>query len=556
MTLHYIRDHYLPEITDPDSYEYSAVRSVWTMYHLLRCMGWTWLWECHGQTDDPHGVPDGDMAASGVTSWTAIGTAVPSKDTTTKHQNAQSLKIESKALNDGVESATFAGITGGYEYKLMIWAANDSGAAWNVDVDNGGGYANVGTIPDNSGVWTKYIFSYTPSGTTNKFKVYDNNNTQSIINIDDAHSFLNIFEYNYDQIGTDGDVQNGDEFHSASYSFVAGDINKTVVFYDPINSNNTGAYTIGAVSAGNAVLNLRVGGAETLTNTAVGNLSWRLVAPITKGPQIGVSNYANATEGSGFGLQSPHSSGWRMFWRAKLVTGAGTKNWHIWTAPIDSEFSVVSGMFTNGPSVFGGRFKKYLWAETQVSMMTGGLTISVGGHRFYAMIAADGSFLAWAGRPETGVLTVSMYGMLGILSDDPEYTERERFFEFCKGTTGGTYEQSLANQAQAFGNNGMCGTETDLMYNARIAGMSTVTYLPVTDTDSRNNPYSSRAWIYPLIALRGWDNTGPYGEMVLDREDALFGSRSNLTQWGTFDSHGYLHLTNGIIWKWSGISVL
>lgn len=557
MSLHYIRDHLLPEISDPSAYEYNAAVHMWILYHLLRCMGWEWLWQCDGQNDTPNPILDADMEASGTSDWAAVGTGALAKDTGEKHQGAQSLKVTSNAANDGVEDAAFTVINGS-AYWISIWVFNDSGDSWNFDVDNGGGYVTAGSIPDNGGTWTRYEFTYNSSAVTNKFRVVDNNNTQGDIYLDDAVAFLETFEKSEEESGTDGDVQNGDEFNSTVYTFVAGDIGKTLCFYDPVNPLNTGAYEIAGVNAGNAVLDLRVGGAETLTNTSVGTLVWRMIdySDGTTGLIIGATAFANASEGAGVGLQSPHSSGWRWFWRWKAVQGSSNNNFFMWTAPIDTEFSALDGAFTpSGPSSSNSRLEPFTWAGTQEALNTGaGAGQSSGSHRFYAMVASDGAFAAWAGRP-TGGNGSYCCGAIGILSDDTEFTERERFFQLGKNLTTGS-ELDLIGVGSSFGYNGICGTNNDRMYNSTIACLATISYVPMTDVNSRSNIYSSEEWMFPLLLLRGYDFSGIYGELEMDREEAFFGTRENMTQFTTFDSDGYIHLLNGLVWKWSGISIL
>ena len=100
---------------------------------------------------------------------------------------------------------------------LATWASNNTGSAWNVDVDTGSGsFTNVGTIPDNGGAWTLYHFTFTTAASGTRYiRVVDNNATGGDLYLDDINIYRSWFEYNVDQSGSDGDVQNGDEFSSA-----------------------------------------------------------------------------------------------------------------------------------------------------------------------------------------------------------------------------------------------------------------------------------------------------------------------------------------------------
>ncbi|MGW8180609.1 MAG: hypothetical protein ACWGQW_17895, partial [bacterium] len=246
MSLHYIRDAQTPLRTMSGNYDYSLVAAITVLYHLLRCMGWKWLYEGVGDTAlGMNFVPDGDMEVLDTSSWSAVGTASLSKNTSTKHQSLRSLQVTSNASGDGVESGVWdASATTAATFYLRIWAANNTGSSWDVRVDNGGGsFASVGSIPHNGGVWTEYEFSYTRSATANNaFRVLDNNNTQGSIYLDDIAVYRTYFEHSAYESGTDGDVVNGNEFESAGYDFDGGDVGHFLCFYDPTHPENTGAY--------------------------------------------------------------------------------------------------------------------------------------------------------------------------------------------------------------------------------------------------------------------------------------------------------------------------
>lgn len=559
--LHYIQDHYLDEQQDGTGYAYTFMKHVFVLYHWLRVLGWEWLWSCShygtGTQDRPMYIADGDMEALDLGSWNVVGTATLAKDTTNKHMGLRSLKVTSNASGDGVAHVSVQ-LTSGYaNHYYALWAANDSGAAWNVDGDFGAGYTTLGTIPDNGGVWTRYVFGpYSATTAAGKIKVYDNNATQGFIHLDSMFVFIDYFEFSYEAEGSDGDVQNGNEFHSAGYTFQAGDIGKTVVFFDPNNLGNSGAYTIGSISVSNAVLNLRVGGAETLVNTTVGNLQWRLIDPINKGPYTPTAGQIPPVS-AGFGLESPHSSKWRMFWRGRCQDGAQPgKTYVVWSGTDDFDFSVMTGEPLSGCTPFTHFMKSYKWDQSQLHYGTGQVSPVSGGDRLYAMAAGDGAFVAWVDRGGT----TYPGGVIGYLSTDTDYAAEERFFQFCRrrDVTGNTYgDEAILSTAYGLSYAGSAGTQEGVMVTATILMPSTVDNTMMSNTYNQANPYSGREWIAPATLARGHMSDYNYGEMALDVEGgAIVIGNNGLTLWNTFDNHNYMYFRGCLGWKWMGRSVI
>lgn len=566
--LHYIRDHSLNEQADGSGYAYTFMKQIFVFYHFLRVMGWEWLWSCshNGSTsqDLPMYIADGDMEADNVTSWAVVGTAVRVKDTTEKHMGLRSLKVTSAASGDGIEN-TAVQLSNGYSnHYVVIWAANDSGDSWNVDADMGAGYSTVGTIPDNGGVWTRYVFGpYSATAATGKIKVYDNNNTQGFIHLDSMFVFVDYFEFSYDQAGSDGDVQNGNEFHSTAYTFVAGDVNKTLCYYDPNNLGNSGAYRVTGISGGNAVLDLRVGGAETLINTSVGNLAWRLVDPINKGP------YTNNTVvgpylGAGFGLESPHTSKWRMFWRSRSYGGSTPgKQFITWSGVDDFDFSSINGEPLGGQTTFTKWSETYDWGTTAAvttnMYVTGYSSVYQDPERFYAMVAGGGEFVTWYNRNVQGVASYPM-GVIGYLSTDTEYDAEERFFHLCRRVWPGgsiSQDEGKLTGTYAFSYAGAAGTNEDRMIYGTVIFPAIINEKMVINANNQANPYSGREWIMPFTLASGWSTDGNYREMEMDVEGgALVVCNNGITSHDTFDSHNYMYFQRGIGWKWPGVSVI
>jgi hypothetical protein len=172
----------------------------YVLFHFLRTAGWAWLWECDGYAgDDPNRVPDGNMEAAGTGSYTALGGGASiAKVATPLRSGTQALQVVSSAANEGVETSVFTSMENVTQYHVSIWAYNNSGDAWDVDIDTGiGSYANLGTIPDNGGVWTLYHFSFTSAVSgSRKLRVVDANSTLDEVYISDIHVFRSYFEYN------------------------------------------------------------------------------------------------------------------------------------------------------------------------------------------------------------------------------------------------------------------------------------------------------------------------------------------------------------------------
>jgi hypothetical protein len=108
MAKHWIRDvPFNTGVTEDRGYLSAMAQMV---FHMLRCAGYEWVWECDGHKGialgaEPNHVEDGNMEAAGTANWTAAaGTPTISKDTSEYYSGAQSLKIIG-ASGDEIESA-------------------------------------------------------------------------------------------------------------------------------------------------------------------------------------------------------------------------------------------------------------------------------------------------------------------------------------------------------------------------------------------------------------------------------------------------------------------
>jgi len=538
--LHYIRDLQFPRYPAAD-YDANLMVSSYILFHFLRVMGWQWLWECDTQDNVPDHCPDGDMEETGTASWLALGTgpAVLAKSSVTKHQGYNGLEVDSQGnADDGVRSSALTSMENSEVYRIALWASNNTGSAWNVDVDTGtGSFTNVGTIPDNGGTWTRYDFTFTTAASGTRYlRVLDNNATGGNLYLDDINIFRSWFEYRgLDQSGSDGDVQNGDEFSSAGYTFVVGDIGKVLVFYDPNNLGNSGAYEVGSVNAGNAVLTLRMGGSEQLINTAVGTLAWRLI-DLSQAP---TSNYVSASEsGAGWGLESPHASKWRLFFRHRANNGSTPRCIKTWSSPIEAEFTPMDGhILEYDPSTLRPRGALYDW--TNINTTDGWYLVGNGGRsgdthgRLYAMVASGGEFVSLALRSVTES-TQNAMGLFGITGTDALHTARESFVHMAKrnGALSGGNEVGF----NVFSYDGACGTDENIMPPAAL-GFWNTSEVTFQDSDNKANPFSGDEFLQRPIVLRDVEGGyGHYSEKEFDLEDALWACRSNLNEWTPFGS--------------------
>lgn len=542
--LHYIRDLLYPRRPSSD-YDGNLMMGSYVLFHFLRVMGWEWLWECDTQEDVPNHCPDGDMEEGDASSWTALGTgpAVLSKDAAQKHQGYNALKIDSQGnADDGAQSSNFTAMENSVVYRVAVWAHNNTGSAWNVLVDNGDASpAVVGTIPDNSGVWTLYHFTFTSHTSGNRFiQFIDNNATGGDLYVDDVNVFRSWFEYRgLDQSGSDGDVQNGDEFNSTAYTFVAGDVNKVLVFYDPTNLGNSGAYTVNSVSAGNAVLTLRMGGSETLINTSVGTLEWRLL-DLTQAPTTAYTAGGGSLSESacGWGLESPHASKWRLFFRHRASDGSTNKCIKTWSSPVEADFSSMDGhILEYEPSTLRPDGSIYDWTDIAnlggwYMVGNGGTTASTHG-RLYAMVSDGGEIVSMALRSVSESAQNAM-GFFGITGSDSLHTDRESFVHLAKRNGALTAANEINYGSTGFAYSGACGTDETLMPTAGL-GFWNTTEITFTEANCQANPFSGDEFLQRPLLLRDVNGYyGHYSEKEVDIEDALWACRSNLNEFTPF----------------------
>lgn len=651
MAKHYVRDAYAQGPTAIYSDATTLPMSM-MIFHMLRLGGAEWLWECDGAVGpyaaSANHVVDGNMEAAGVTGWTQVGSSILAKDAVQTMHGAQSLKVVSKAVGDGVQSdallamsgpsslthttshyltaslgyvrlwknsgsnyvpdllggritvngcvnpgnngtfpivrmigtneieyfnpagvsETLSGtVTTSYErpYEVVIWAKNDSGVAWDVEVDDGTGvFASVGTIPSD-GVFQAYHFSFWCSGSGSRYvKVTDPNwSTDHTIYIDGISVFRSLYEYlQTNEYGTGGSVTGADTFNKGAAASTY-DIGKFLMFWDADNPENTGCYEIIGLSGADYQLDLRSGSAALTTPSA--GRDWRIV-DLKRNTLSGQTlDDGGAVFGSpGFGLESPHDSKWRFFCRMYTQPGysARTRTFVNWAAPRDEDYDISSGHFYNTGRTtlaLSGGYRRwdtgqFIWGGYN----SGGSTVDVGGRLFF-MTDDDLSFFTFFCRPQYG--TAGMAGLVGMSGADPYHPGEEEFVFFIPRPSSTQIASSLhvgfdgnldrcTTRGVSFAENGQptvacCG----------VLGYGTTTVDVLTASNASASPYSGEEHIDPLYILRDKDgDAGWYSER--DFTNGVYMGRANLTSFTTLDSDSFLHFSAGWIWEWNGVPVL
>ena len=548
---------------------------LYLLYHFLRVMGWEWLWECDGarwETTNPdtNHLEDGNMEESGTAKWSAVGTAVVTK-VAAQHTGTQALSIASSAIGDGAQSASMLAMQDTRYYRFAIWASNNTGKDWDVEFDAGGGsMVSLGVIPDNGGVPTLYHFeSVSAAGGVRALHFLDNADSRGTLIVDAVHCFRSYFEWQPlvdTQTRTDGVVANPDQFSSASYSFVAGDIGKIVILRDLTNAKNTGAYPISAVAGGVATLDLR---SLTAALTAATNLHWRLI-DLSNAPDpwymLTPDDDWKSITTPGWGLQSPHSSKWRLFMRSNLNYGSNYKSILIWSAPEDTDFDFSSGVFyASGPSVQNSLILPYIRSSANDlgnrSFMRGpsGAKSAAGAIvSGFVMTDDDGSFIASVARDIDPGTTPNDGGIVvGYLGSDVNHPGIQEFAQLMrKGNHGagnelGWYDQDhrFMYQGVGFGSDGKA-----YITAGDVLGYSSSALNPITQSNAGPNPWSGKEWIRPVRLIRDQDGLNNQ-QSERSVSIGVYQGRVNLPILSTFDNDNYIHFSAGLVWDWMGESL-
>lgn len=554
-------------------YAYSYKNSVaffYLLFHWLRVMGWKWLWECDGEvgphdTDANH-CDDGNMEEVGVTKWNAQGTGAIQKVTTPVSTGTQALEVVSSALNDGVRSNALLTMTNGVPYHVAIWAANNTGSSWDVQMDSGtGSFVSIGSIPDNGGVATLYVFNLMMHTSGLRYvQVLDDNNTQGTIYIDGIHVFRSMYEYQGGSTslpvgGSDGIITNPNQFSTASsHTFVAGDVGKFICVYDPTNFANSGVYEISSVGAGAATLNLRSATHALISQTG---LTYRMV-DVANAP-VDTTGTNHVAKTAGFGLESPHSSAWRFFMRADMGAGSVFKWCRLWSAPEDTDFDISTGTFyQTGPSTQNQRDTPYLYGDFANGHATLPVDNTTGTIGLFAMTEDNGDFLAVACR-DTALSGYCVHFFLGYTGADADHPGIEEYIHASRWATAGAtlgqeadwfqndYRRNWMGSATGFSPQGKaveCRSGIDASYDHGL----TTSWMDRPNAGP--SPWSGEEFLRRVPIFRDWDGSeGCPSER--DNLKGLYQGRQNLSDFTSFDSDNYFHIQKGTVWDWMGESL-
>ena len=443
------------------------------------------------------------------------------------------------------------------KYEIEIWAYNVSGNSWDVRVDPGDGTpVSIGSIPVDVSGWVRYHFSFWALSTGARYIQIIDPVGGNTIYIDGINVYRSNYEYAaMNTYGDDGILTNPDRFSTGgSYAPSARDVGMWLFVWDETNNKNTGWYKIIADLGGGVVqLDMRSGTATFVTN-ATGNLKWRIVDVVAQAH----NSVANPSiRGMGYGVQSPHSSGWRFFTRTShdgYVTQAVT-----WCAPNDeADFDISSGRFYgNGPSTQRDMEAAYVYNDYSRAHSWSGLYLAGGDFRTrdWFMTDADRSFVFFAHI--NVALTMHACFVAGYTGADPDHPDIEEFVNLMMWNASSSYDEIGWADTGNFTYNGVTFDPAGIAIpcGSPVLAHGAGTAYALGQTYSGPNPWSSKEWIHPMIIER--DPTAQYGcPSERDSDIGIFCCRANLTNMATFDSNNYLKFTSMLAIEWSGEAII
>jgi len=553
MAKHYVRD---VRITPTGFSQEGAMPNYSVLiYHFLRTCGFEWIWECDGNAgDNPTHIDDGNMETVGVGDWADVGTPTTKQKVTTPiRQGTQALEIVSSDTGEGVQSNGLVSTRANTDYHIAVWANNNSGANWEVWwYDGAGPLVKAGDI-SSDGAYQAYHFDVTTAGSgTPYIQIISGFSGSQTIHIDGIIIFESYFEYAglHDE-GTDGSITNPDQFTSPSdYTFSSSDIGRYVCVYDSTNPTNSGCYEITGESAGTVTLDLK---STTGTLTTQASLAFRVIDLDSASVPVS-TNMENWIRSVGWGLESPHASGWRVFFRHSLENGQTNKAIIVWAAPEDTEYDYETGTFLDsGPSTQRGYDDPYDFDGTgNLHCWAGGYDATVAyGQRFFLMMEDDFSFFTFVQyssdpSPSHGVFFV------GYTGADPYNTGIMEFDLCCRSDFSTANMLSWANtnawgrDIVTFAPDGHAapGLLAQLGYGVSSSGI-------FNQAGNIANPFSSEEWLVPIHTTRYGEGESPEGSFK-PWSIGMYQSRSNITDMTTFDSEQYMHFDLGLVWAWNG----
>lgn len=446
-------------------------------------------------------------------------------------------------------------------YEIALWYRNNTSSTWNVNVDRGDGSPiTVGTLPPTGATWTLAHFSFVTKSTGSRYVYF----VCTGIGVNELHiDSLLVFRSNYEYqrlnaYGIDGVLANPDTFSSASYVPSAKDVGRWLLIWDPTTPKNTGWYKIITdLGSGVVQVSMRSG---TATFTAGTGLTWRIVDIENQFNHMGpVHQYS-----CGWGLQMPHSSGWRLFMRGNYESYEYNYWATLWAAPNgDATFDMSTGQFyKDGPSTQKSRQGIYRYRDdtTELTHETGAPGNTGGGiqTRTWLMTDDDISFVdvvhtypAFPGQEG--------HFFAGYIGSDPTLPGIEEFYLLAR-TTSALGELPWGSGAPSNGVSWYNGTTFDPQGEAVRGAGAVLGYNAASDvraqSNASDNPWSGEEVLYPLPILR--DPETQYGCPAESEVNGkgLYMGRSNLSYLTTFDSNQYLHFYDGFCWKWSGEAII
>jgi len=462
----------------------------------------------------------------------------------------------------GASQTNLSGAFWSYQrrYTIAIWARNVSGNAWNVEVDPGdGSYINVGTIPVDAGGWQLYTYSFWAVSTGSRYIRISDPTGGNTIYIDGILVFRSAHEYAYlNKYGTDGKLTNPDLFSTGgSYTPGVEDIGKWLFVWDDDHNKNSGYYKIIADNGGGVVQVAMRSGNATFTTHTIANLNWRIVDTEAQSHNDAVPLYLGS---SGYGVQSPHSSGWRYFSRMSSPPASSSgSRWAItWSAPNDeATFNWSTGAFyLDGPSTQRNLSAPYV-ISTAVSKQTWSGPYQAAGafqtHEWF-MTDDDRSFFTFVHMGGTFSQYSSFFaGYTGVDTYHPGIEEFVSMFVWNNTSSsdiGWDATDDFTYSGITFDKAGIavpCGGE--------VLGYSGATDYVLGQSNAGPNPWSGNEWLHPFIVAR--DPGGVNGcASERDADIGIFCCRTNMPIMSTFDSANYIHFVSALAWEWSGFTIV
>lgn len=486
----------------------------------------------------------------------------------------------------------------------VTMVVSNSGSTLNVDIDRGDGSpVTVGTIPNNGGVYTRYTFQFAVQGSGPYYVYVGNPSSGPPFYIDSMSAWRSSFEYymardeavaspdpaHYaftnnlapNHYGVDGVLTNPDQFSTGAgdnYSPSADDIGKHLFIWDDDpgvgRNKNSGIYEIIADVGGGVVqVDMRSGSAAFINATG---LRWRIVdIQQFDTASGGAGTFPNANmpswqQSAGFGIESPHVTGWRFFMRQNQASGQVVKSSEMWSAPENTDFDQSTGFFsTSGPSVQRNRAGQ--WSRnvsgggTNPAMHTWRgtytYTTSPTVTRTFIMVDEDLSFFSfvhWDDRHPSSTSHATFF--VGYHDPDPYHPGIMAFMHLSMWEELSTNNNIFFDgQAYRFAWQGTSFDHNDLSVRCCAAqlGYGTNASTPHEQSNAGPNPWSSEEWLQELRIVNDPDVvSGVPSERDAGPDIGVYQGRINLSDLATFDSDNYLHFDNGLVWEWSGESLV